>query len=83
MKHREWVQKEVETLKKAGVIVRSISPWASPIVVVVPKKTEPGVQEVEEVDEIGTGQRKSRDVVCWQYGEKGHLQCDLKWLMIR
>ena len=41
MKHREWVQKEVETLKKAGVIVRSISPWASPIVV-VPKKTEPG-----------------------------------------
>ena len=30
-----------ETLEKAGVIVRSISPWASPIVV-VPKKTEPG-----------------------------------------
>ena len=29
------------------------------------------VQEVEEVDEIGTGQRKSRDVVCWQCGEKG------------
>ena len=28
-------------LEKAGVIVRSISPWASPIVV-VPKKTEPG-----------------------------------------
>ena len=30
------------------------------------------VQEVEEVDEIGTGQRKSRYVVCWQCGEKGH-----------
>ena len=29
-----------------------------------------------EVDEIGTGQRKSRDVVCWQCGEKGHLQCN-------
>ena len=41
LKHREWVQKELETLGKAGVIVRSISPWASPIVV-VPKKTEPG-----------------------------------------
>ena len=41
LKHREWVQKELETLEKAGVIVRSISPWASPIVV-VPKKTEPG-----------------------------------------
>ena len=41
LKHREWVQKELETLEKAGVIVRSISSWASPIVV-VPKKTEPG-----------------------------------------
>ena len=41
LKHREWVQKELETLGKAGVIVRSISPWASPIVV-VPKKTELG-----------------------------------------
>ena len=41
LKHREWVQKELETLEKAGVIVRSISPWASPTVV-VPKKTEPG-----------------------------------------
>ena len=39
LKHR--VQKELETLERAGVIVRSISPWASPIVV-VPKKTEPG-----------------------------------------
>ena len=41
LKHREWVQEELETLERAGVIVRSISPWASPIVI-VPKKTEPG-----------------------------------------
>ena len=34
------------------------------------------VQEVEEVDEIGLGQKISRDVVCWQCGEKEHLQCD-------
>ena len=34
------------------------------------------VQEIEEVDEIGAGQRRPRDVVCWQCGEKGHLQCD-------
>ena len=34
------------------------------------------VQEVEEVDEIGLGQRRSKDVVFWQCGEKGHLQCD-------
>ena len=41
LKHRKWVQKELETLERAGVIVRSISPWASPIVI-VPKKIEPG-----------------------------------------
>ena len=41
LKHGEWVKKELETLERAGVIVRSISPWASPIVI-VPKKTEPG-----------------------------------------
>ena len=34
------------------------------------------VQEVEEVDKIGLGQRRSKDVVFWQCGEKGHLQCD-------
>ena len=34
------------------------------------------VQEVEEVDEIGLGQRRSKDVICWQCGDKGHLQCD-------
>ena len=37
LKHAEWVQKELEILEKAGVIVRSVSPWAIPIVV-VPKK---------------------------------------------
>ena len=31
-------QKELEILEKAGVIVRSVSPWASPIVI-VPKRT--------------------------------------------
>ena len=34
------------------------------------------VQEIEEVDEIGAIQRRSRDVVCWECGEKGHLQRD-------
>ena len=41
LKHAKWVQKELEILEKAGVIVRSVSPWASPIVV-VPKRTAPG-----------------------------------------
>ena len=41
LKHTEWVQRELEILEKAGVIVRSVSPWASPIVV-IPKRTAPG-----------------------------------------
>ena len=41
LKHVQWVQEEIETLEKAGVITKSISPWASPIVI-VPKKTSPG-----------------------------------------
>ena len=41
LKHTEWVQRELEILEKAGVIVRSVSPWANPIVV-VPKRTAPG-----------------------------------------
>ena len=41
LKHVAWVQKELEILEKAGVIVRSVSPLASPIVV-VPKRTATG-----------------------------------------
>ena len=40
LKHVVWVTKELEILEKAGIISRSISPWASPIVI-VPKKSEP------------------------------------------
>ena len=41
LKHHRWVQEEIETLERAGVIAKSMSPWASPIVV-VPKKSQPG-----------------------------------------
>ena len=41
LKHYSWVQQEIETLDHSGVIKKSISPWASPIVV-VPKKSAPG-----------------------------------------
>ena len=34
LKHATLVQKELEILEKGGVIVRSVSPWASPIAVV-------------------------------------------------
>ena len=40
LKHYEWVQKEIESLERAGVITKSMSPWASPIVS-VPKKSAP------------------------------------------
>ena len=40
LKHHKWVQKEIETLEKAGVIEQSLSLWASPVIV-VPKKSAP------------------------------------------
>ena len=41
LKHYEWVQRETESLEWAEVIKKSMSNWASPIVV-VPKKSAPG-----------------------------------------
>ena len=40
LKHAEWVKHEVNILEAAGIIVHSVSPWASPIV--VPKRCAPG-----------------------------------------
>ena len=41
LKHYEWVKKEIDTLERAGIIDKSISAWASPVVI-VPKKSAPG-----------------------------------------
>ena len=41
LKHHDWVKKEIEQLECAGIIEKSLSPWASPIVI-VPKKSSPG-----------------------------------------
>ena len=41
LKHHRWVQEEIETLERGGIITKSMSPWASPIVI-VPKKSQPG-----------------------------------------
>ena len=38
LKHYDWVRQEIETLEKSGVIERSLSRWASPVIV-VPKKS--------------------------------------------
>ena len=40
LKHYEWVQRGIEFLECAGVITKSMSKWASPIVM-VPKKSAP------------------------------------------
>ena len=40
LKHYEWVQREIESLEWEGVITKSMSKWASPIVI-VPKKSAP------------------------------------------
>ena len=36
LKHYEWVQREIESLERAGVITKSMSKWAS-LIVIVPK----------------------------------------------
>ena len=41
LKPNSWVQQEIETLEHVGVIKKSISPWANPIVI-IPKKFAPG-----------------------------------------
>ena len=41
LKHYDWVQQEIESLERAGIITWSVSPWARPVIV-VPKKSAPG-----------------------------------------
>ena len=40
LQHYNWVRQEIETLEKSGVIERSLSRWALPVIV-VPKKSAP------------------------------------------
>ena len=64
LKHHEWVRKEIEMLEKAGVIERSLSPCASPVIV-VPKKSTP--------DE------PPRRRLCVDYRKVNSLQQEVKW----
>ena len=64
LKHHEWVRKEIEMVEKAGVIERSLSPWAS-LVIVVPKKSAP--------DE------SPRRHLCVDYRKVNSLQQEVKW----
>jgi transposase InsO family protein len=41
LKHTKWVQEELKDLEDSNMIAKSLSPWASPIVI-VPKRSAPG-----------------------------------------
>ena len=56
LKNQEWVRKQLEYLEKAGVIQRSLSPYAW-LFVVVPRKCPPG-SCVQETKRICVDQRK-------------------------
>ena len=43
------MEKEIETLERAGIIERSISPWASPVVIVPKKKRTRRTSQKENV----------------------------------
>ena len=64
LKHQEWLRKEIETLEKAGVIERSLSPWASPVIV-VPKKS--------------AADKPPRRHLCEDYRKVNSLQQEVKW----
>ena len=64
LKHYDWVRQEIETLEKSGVIERSLSRWASPVIVVL-KKSAP--------DE------PPRRRLCVDYWKVNALQQEVKW----
>ena len=45
LKHHKLVRKEIETLEKARVIERSLSPWASPLIVVPKSRRQMNCRE--------------------------------------
>ena len=69
LKHHKWVQEEIKTLERAGIIAKSMSPWASPIVI-VSKKSQPGeppkkrlcidFRKINDVQQKGITEGKSK-----------------------
>ena len=53
LKHYDWVCQEIETLEKSGVIERSLSRWASPVIVVPKKSAQTSHQEEDFASIIG------------------------------
>ena len=57
LKHYEWIQREIESLERAGIIERSISPWASPVVIVPKKSTSGETPQKENVHGLPENQQ--------------------------
>jgi deoxyuridine 5'-triphosphate nucleotidohydrolase len=57
--YRQWVSEEIQALLKSGLIERSNSPWASPIVI-VPKKTTDGTYAPRMVQDYRKVNKKSK-----------------------
>ena len=53
LKHYEWVQREIKSLERAGVITKSMSKWASPIVISAGKtKGQIYIHPLPKIDEM-------------------------------
>ena len=63
LKHVEWVQKELEILERAGVIQRSMSPWASPIVIVPKRQNQENPQEEGLLPPVNKAHSKAKGIV--------------------
>ena len=67
-KHQMWVRKELEDMKKAGIIQRSLFPFASPIVI-VPRKFPPALP-VQETQRFCVDYRKLNALLPLVLGNK-------------
>ena len=63
LKHYDWVHQEIETLEKSGVIERSLSRWASPVIVVPKKSASRRATEEETLHRLSEGQCIARPEV--------------------
>ena len=59
LKHHRWVQEGIETLERAGVITKSMSPWASPIIV-VPKRLCINFRKINDLQQKVITEGKSK-----------------------
>ena len=87
LKYYEWVQREIESLEWAGVIKKSMSNWASPILI-VPKKSTLGkppkrrlcidFRKVKELQEVLAEGKKRGQISLHQLPKTDEMYAKLK-----